>query len=465
MAMAKKVLRVSDFSGGRNTRDARNAVQPFQSPNDLNMIATSPNQIRRRKGYVQWVNKVFGENTIRGMFRYIKRDGTKYLMVAAGGSVWACEGDYPFTSFLEVASTVPDSSTVLPSGTEYHFAQMQDWVYMANPDIQPLRWNGPHDGSGVSPLAPQGDAVLPVGFRAQTSLPAPVLGAAGEMIGTAANPDYYYVFTAVFGALGEAVPYFVVSGQGYAVDLGAITNGSVAWSGLYAYYRDRTQTAINFYRATQAPSPLGGAPHTYYYVGTDAGTGAFTDTLNDLALVDVLETDVLFTRLNIPKFRYVFTHGNRMFWLNVTGGSGTTSGWNYPSRYYASALYQPDRLTFEDNIFPDDGAEITGGISYLGKAVLFKSNSMHALYGSSEDDFERRQIDSRIGCVAPRSIVIGDGILHWLSRDGVYTYDGSGVQRISDEIQPDINSFSNTRMTSACAGWHDGKYFISIPEA
>jgi hypothetical protein len=94
--------------------------------------------------------------------------------------------------------------------------------------------------------------------------------------------------------------------------------------------------------------------------------------------------------------------------------------------------------------------------------VIFKSDSIHVLYGSSQFNFALREVQPTIGTVAPKSVVNFQNTLFFLYRDGIYTFDGTNTQIISTKITPTINEFNNPKK---CAGAIDGqKYYLAYSD-
>lgn len=135
-------------------------------------------------------------------------------------------------------------------------------------------------------------------------------------------------------------------------------------------------------------------------------------------------TDISIT--NPPVCNICFKHVDRMFYGCVD---------KRLNRVYYSEINDPERvgsLSYFD--VGDQDEPITGGTSFGGIAVIFKEHSLYILSGYSPDTFEVRVQDKSIGCIAHQTIKIADNKVLWAAQDGIYSYDGSTIRKLSDRI-------------------------------
>lgn len=163
--------------------------------------------------------------------------------------------------------------------------------------------------------------------------------------------------------------------------------------------------------------------------------------------------------VEIPEMQFVTECGNRLWGcfygknsdgliLNEIYGSklGDFSLWNDFSGL-STASYAASRGS--------DG-EWTGVISYNNYPLFFKRNSMDKLYISSSG--AHQIVTTQMQGIQPgswKSAKIIDGILYYMSDDGIMSYDGSLPNLISDCL-------GGERYTDAVAGTYDYKYCISM---
>jgi len=107
---------------------------------------------------------------------------------------------------------------------------------------------------------------------------------------------------------------------------------------------------------------------------------------------------------------------------------------------WISKAYQPGQvplLNFID-VDKDDGDIITGITSFFDQLIIFKRNTIYILSGTDETNFsiQRAQSDTRVGCVAARTIAVADNYVLFLSERGVYAFDGLRTIYVSQKIEP-----------------------------
>lgn len=98
----------------------------------------------------------------------------------------------------------------------------------------------------------------------------------------------------------------------------------------------------------------------------------------------------------------------------------------------------------------------TGCVSHRGQLLFFKENIVYRVSGDKPSNFRIDKISEsglQEGC--EKSLEIIDEVLYYKSPSGVYAYDGSIPQKISDAL-------GNFYYTDAVAGKHFSKYYISM---
>ena len=134
-----------------------------------------------------------------------------------------------------------------------------------------------------------------------------------------------------------------------------------------------------------------------------------------------------------------------------------------PYRLYWSSLNNGNdwATTGGSADLPDITQEITGIISWGGYLYVFSETNIYILLGSIPNDFSLRKTNSMVGAIAPRSIKITDVGLCFLSRSGVYAFDGNNSNKISVKIDGTINNISKTLIQNACAIYDGKRYWLS----
>lgn len=132
----------------------------------------------------------------------------------------------------------------------------------------------------------------------------------------------------------------------------------------------------------------------------------------------------------IPELENIFCHGNRLW------GTGKND-----RLIYGSKLGDPENFNVfdglsTDSVFLDAGSAgpWTGGCSYGGYALFFKSGEVWRLYGSTPENFslvpETRQGVER---GSERSLATAGNALYYLGREGVIAYNRKGNTALAGE--------------------------------
>lgn len=203
-----------------------------------------------------------------------------------------------------------------------------------------------------------------------------------------------------------------------------------------------------------------GGPYAFLAQLDDAATLYVDDNVPEPDLSRLLVVG----NTRFPPCRYLIEHQDRMM-----GAHSLTSEGNKSTLYisnYREPWYSPAAPDLED---PSQGTratisnraddEITGLCSHGGVVGLFSSSEGYLLLGVEPNDF-RLQRFSNHGCVAHRTIKSVRSQLIWLAPDGVYSWDGSRVNWISEPVDATITAMTAAQMAGASAHVWDDKYFL-----
>lgn len=169
------------------------------------------------------------------------------------------------------------------------------------------------------------------------------------------------------------------------------------------------------------------------------------------------------TAKTMPVLDCVCVHENRLWGCHY----GTqVNSFDSVNEIYCSALgdFKTWTLSSETSTLPGDPytasmgdyGPFTGCISHRGYVLFFKENGIYRVSGTKPSNFQITKIsDSGLAEGCEKSMEIIDEVLYYKSRGGVYAYDGSLPQKISDNL-------GNAHYTDAVAGHVSGKYYISM---
>jgi hypothetical protein len=120
----------------------------------------------------------------------------------------------------------------------------------------------------------------------------------------------------------------------------------------------------------------------------------------------------------------------------------------------------------------DDQSTMTGFAALGEQVVVFKRDSIWIMVSTGIDSnnltqYDPVQVVRGVGCVAQSSIQKIRGKLVFLAEDGVYAFDGRGVQKLSDRISTTLGKMSPGRWhLAASANWKTRScYLLSLSDS
>lgn len=168
------------------------------------------------------------------------------------------------------------------------------------------------------------------------------------------------------------------------------------------------------------------------------------------------------TGTHAPKAEHIATHADRLWVAGTTEGSAS-----YPNRVRFSHPLFPESWRQDDYIdIVGGGSKITAIVPFGGHLVVFKKNSMWAIYGYSEDTFQVVELSNRIGAMSSRAVAVGDRNIYFFSNpDGLFAYSGTSITDLFENLRPlGIGSEINESAVNAVTvGWCNRRVYLSLP--
>lgn len=400
--------------------------------------------------------------------------GMNELYVAHGAPVTAANnGAIKLYTHNVTSANWYTVGSALHSGNHprYKFASYHGVLYMVN-GIDQKRWDG--------------------GTLSNIGLPAPTIaftvadGGAGPgtWTGLGAALQFRYAFTYGYGSQQVAVPRDLSAqhGRTFSPTLfgesppGAQSNIAYPLGGNRITIADANQVNISF-----PVAPPANVDAIYVY-RTDDLTNVpasmvdsmpyfliFTIYRNNAGVFATAPTFYLDQRLDYPtpqkeldrtdstpppRCKNIWVHKNRLFMANSDRFPGRV--WWSKNAYVLDAFDQ-DGFIFED-FGTTEGGRIMAGGEYLNQAVVLTEDQLYGIADVDSDAFQSYPI-APVGCVAPDTFAVKDGIAMWLARDGIYRMkDGQLPVKVSKAMD---RTFS--RMSYEQHGWskgviHNGQY-------
>jgi hypothetical protein len=316
------------------------------------------------------------------------------------------------------SETITLSDYTFTPDAETYFANFYNRCYIVNGEDRVMKYDG--------------DLISYAGVEAPTT--APTAAGAGTD-GSLGVGDYGFKYTYV-----DADGYESNGSDSVTEDAEATEHITVT----VANSPNPNVVAKNIYRTA-----VDGA--IYYYDGqiADNSTTTYSSKQADTTLGTAIATDH-----EIPPegSQLITKHNNRLDFADDE---------NLCISQLSDVEYVPASWFIKDGIRQD----ITGIIQHFDKLIVFTENSIEKLTGTDEDNWQLSNTYSNNGCYAPRSLVLCENILIWLSLDGIYYFNGESVgtfsQKLNEYIKDNINPDYINK--AAAAYWH-GKYILSYPK-
>lgn len=164
---------------------------------------------------------------------------------------------------------------------------------------------------------------------------------------------------------------------------------------------------------------------------------------------------------NFPIAQYV-TFWNNFAWVGKTREGGTY----HNSRVRWSNANDPEKWNENDyvDIGKGEGGDgITGIVPLADRVLVFKANSVHAIYGFGSDSFQVVTLTTSIGSTPLSSPVVTPfGVYFWHDRRGVYLYNGEGFTNIFTKLEPAIDNARITFSNPPQLAWFQNRLYLSL---
>ncbi len=136
-----------------------------------------------------------------------------------------------------------------------------------------------------------------------------------------------------------------------------------------------------------------------------------------------------------------------------------------PSQVDFSELFYPDSVSgYLVQVSADDGERITFLRDMYGALIIGKNSSLWKLTGVPGIDAfaQLSKASEGIGFIAPKSIIVRNGLMFGLARDGFYFYDFNSMVKISNQIDQFVQDSINwSRADQVTAAFFDDHYWVS----
>ena len=161
-----------------------------------------------------------------------------------------------------------------------------------------------------------------------------------------------------------------------------------------------------------------------------------------------------------PKAEMIEAHSGYLFAANTT-----EDGVAHPNRVRWSHPTSPEDWAQADYIDIDTGgSKITALRSYEDHLLIFKNDSIWALYGYDAESWQLVQKSSTIGTTSPQAVTRNELAVFFYSasdRGGIYIYGGERPAEIGSQLRVALESL--TRRDLVWVGWVGRKLWVTLP--
>ena len=154
------------------------------------------------------------------------------------------------------------------------------------------------------------------------------------------------------------------------------------------------------------------------------------------------------------------------FWNNFAWTANTVeSATNYKYRVRWSNANDPEKWTAADYVDIDKGEHgdfITGLLPMGDRLLIFKTRSVHAIFGFDSDSFQVVTLTDNVGST-PLSSPVGSpfGVFFWSADEGVYLYNGEQFIWLFSKLSPAVDDGRIHTTTPPQLAWGNNKLYVS----
>lgn len=194
----------------------------------------------------------------------------------------------------------------------------------------------------------------------------------------------------------------------------------------------------------------------FYGVSGDAASFVYDGTT-----ASNLASNVNGSAGNYPIAKYT-CHWNNFAWVGHTTESSTA----HSNRVRWSKLDDPESWQDYDYVdvnVGERGDEISALLPFADRLLIFKTNSVHALYGHTSDSFQVVPLTQDVGSISLSSPVSTPyGVFFWYDRQGVWMYNGQQFVWVFEKLQPAIDDGRLQFNTAPQLAWFKNRLYVSV---
>jgi hypothetical protein len=166
------------------------------------------------------------------------------------------------------------------------------------------------------------------------------------------------------------------------------------------------------------------------------------------------------TQNTMPMAEFIETHAGYTFVANISEGAAL-----FPARVRWSHPNRPDAFRELDYLDIDaGGGKITAITSYADHLLIFKTNSLWALFGYDDDSWQLVKVSNNVGCPAITSVTRSETAVYFFSasnKGGIYGYSGGEPVYMSEKVAPALEVISAYDLVFV--SWAGRRLWVGVP--
>jgi len=164
----------------------------------------------------------------------------------------------------------------------------------------------------------------------------------------------------------------------------------------------------------------------------------------------------------MPTAELIHVHASKLFAANVD-----IAGTKYPNRIYWSLENSPENWDEDDYIEINGGGDgITALAVVSGQLIIFKPNSVYALFGYDSANFQVVEVSPSLGVNSFHDVAVTDrGVFFNSFPEGVFYYNGSTISDVFQNLRPiiDLGYVDSLGASKFRLSWVGQRLWVSAP--
>jgi len=189
----------------------------------------------------------------------------------------------------------------------------------------------------------------------------------------------------------------------------------------------------------------------------------YTTTFVDNTPEYSLGPGIAFDHALPPMMKHLTFHKDRVWGSGATQGSESypdTGAGYYGNCVFYSQLDEPFYWPGDNMLIIGNDDEVVGHASFGDYLVVFKTSSVWAARGWSNNEIRVDLVTAQAGCVAHGAYCASPGGVMWQDVDGYYYWDGTRVTRVLETPADSPWALPDPAVSAPRIAFHDGRFYL-----